>query len=701
MPDRRHPHPHPEPHPIPQDMTDDYYHYYMASQKRVSRWISQTQRELETATPMPVPSLFDVSLAQSAAATPYPNQVILTNQDWRSELQQDLRDPAPPNVFKTRLNYTLAGQGQALRDQKNQVTMAHFIKSLAVSMNAPGLTPRATTLFNQAKAIGYVRWGSRARTVAGACLSLALREASRPDSIHDIAILLRCSPHLLSRTFISLASALKITTLTVDPSVYIATLQSYLTTILQEDDQVVSKELPASLRKSIGQLSFVSVSNTAQSLGRVLSRNCTSDTTTSKSSAASTACALFMLSLESESRDTLEGLGDLAKCLAARCHIGKGVVMSQYKVIQDQVADLIEKVPWLEGYRQKKGRAKVSKRLVVARGLKDVIRFNEEIFQNTLLPEIHLELSSDEKGDFDDQVEGEKSTEPGGEDDRPAKKRKIHHSLNEASSFLLNPFSRSLASTKVKDKRTSTQAKSSLSRLPLTSYVLSTSSLTSVVSHRPPTRLQLLAASRGGSSEDAIRDDELFAEGELEGMLRSPDEVELMRRVFQFDEDDESDEGGGSNEKTRAEKTVKKKAQSTKGKDVIPSAKRTKIDLEAFTKFMQDADDANSEADAEGETDYDDDDHHASLGFSLLGLDSTLGFEEDAPIDYVAEDGENSRSATISRFSSSSKSGPSSPSGRAASKTDTKKSMTDVLARSSLIAYTLFPPTAARDREIR
>ncbi|TEB25226.1 hypothetical protein FA13DRAFT_1714052 [Coprinellus micaceus] len=54
------------PDPPPQDMTDDYYHYYMASQKRVSRWISQTTKELETATPMPVPSLFDVSMGASA-----------------------------------------------------------------------------------------------------------------------------------------------------------------------------------------------------------------------------------------------------------------------------------------------------------------------------------------------------------------------------------------------------------------------------------------------------------------------------------------------------------------------------------------------------------------------------------------------------------------------------------------------------------
>ncbi|KAJ2926473.1 hypothetical protein H1R20_g10625, partial [Candolleomyces eurysporus] len=36
---------------------DDYYHYYIASQKRVSRWISQTRRELETATPMPIENL--------------------------------------------------------------------------------------------------------------------------------------------------------------------------------------------------------------------------------------------------------------------------------------------------------------------------------------------------------------------------------------------------------------------------------------------------------------------------------------------------------------------------------------------------------------------------------------------------------------------------------------------------------------------
>ena len=49
-------------------------------------------------------------------------QVVLTSQDYYSELglHHELRVPAP-NILKSRSNYTLAGQGQAVRDQKNAV----------------------------------------------------------------------------------------------------------------------------------------------------------------------------------------------------------------------------------------------------------------------------------------------------------------------------------------------------------------------------------------------------------------------------------------------------------------------------------------------------------------------------------------------------------------------------------------------------
>ncbi|KAJ2925206.1 hypothetical protein H1R20_g11868, partial [Candolleomyces eurysporus] len=550
-------------------------------------------------------------------------QVVLTSQDYLTELglHHELHVPAP-NILKSRSNYTFAGQGQAVRDQKNALTMANFIKSLAVSMNAPGLTPRATTLFSQAKAVNFFRWGSRARTVAGACLSLALRESNRPDSIPDIATLLKCSPHLLSRTFISLTSVLKITTVPVDPSVYIGTLQAYLTTILQENPMECN--LPAPLLNFLRQVSIRPVANTALSLGRILSRSCP-QTGSSKPSAASTACAIFMLSFEAESRNVLSSLAELAGCLAGRCHIGKGVVMTQYKIIQDQAAILIEKVPWLDKYEQKKGRAKVSKRLVVARGLKDVIRFNEEILQNILLPDIHLELTGDEitedlELDFDKGPEPEQdsypSSEPNaarcGNDERPMKRRKLHHSLDDASQFLLNPFNASQLPR-------SGQRKPALSHFALTSYVLSTSSLGSV-GRKPPTRLQLLATARGGSGEDVIHDDELFAEGELEGLLRNDEEIKMMKHLISWDDEDER-----SPSRSDAPMTTKK--AKTKRQETGPK-KTSRINMEAFASLMRESEDEpiGEEKEDEGE------DH----SYSLLGLDGML--TEDGPIEYESDE---------------------------------------------------------------
>ena len=47
-----------------------------------------------------------------------------------------------------------------------------------------------------------------------------------------------------------------------------------------------------------------------------------------------------------------------------------------------------------------------------------------------------------------------------------------------------------------------------------------------------PTRLQLLASARGGADEHHIADDELFAADELEGLLRTPSEVEAVRAML-------------------------------------------------------------------------------------------------------------------------------------------------------------------------
>ncbi|EAU88235.1 hypothetical protein CC1G_03907 [Coprinopsis cinerea okayama7 len=564
-----------------------------------------------------------------------PGQVVLTNQTWANDAGQypERWGPPPPNTLKNpRTNWALAGQGQESRDRKNAYTMANFIKSLAVSMNASGLAPRATTLFNQAKSIGYFRWGRKSKLVAGACLIIALRESSRPDSIHDIAVLLKCSPQLLSRTFISVTSALQITTNPVDPSVFMTTLQTHLASILQESQ--ADSGLPSALLKTLRTLSLHAVTHTATSLCHVLARLCPFDGM-SKPSAASTACAIFMLSLEAEARSTLSALGDLGKALGARLGIGKTVVMTQYKAIQDQVATLIEKVPWLSKYESVKGRAKVAKRTIVARGLKDVIKFNEEIFHKVLLPDVRLELSSDELAEDQDDA-SEKSTtgseaEPTS-DARPPKRRKIHHTLDEATRFLLNPLAIAGPS---QSRPKSKPSKPYTFPFPLTSYVLSTSSL-STFSHVRPTRLQLLVAERGGSDEVAIPDDELFVEGELESFLRDEKEAAILQRVLGWDQDDEdNEEDGGS--ATEATKTRRK----SKNKETEPRPKKSRLNLEALAQFMKGSSSADEDDKEEGDdgSGFEED---QSLG--LLGLDAALHFgdgekdDEDHESVYSDED---------------------------------------------------------------
>ena len=59
-----------------------------------------------------------------------------------------------------------------------------------------------------------------------------------------------------------------------------------------------------------------------------------------------------------------------------------------------------------------------------------------------------------------------------------------------------------------------------------------------------PSRLQLLAAARGGADEAHIGDEELFAEDELEGMLRSVEEAEAVRIAMGWDGEEEVGETG-------------------------------------------------------------------------------------------------------------------------------------------------------------
>lgn len=509
-----------------------------------------------------------------------PTQSVLTQGDQHDSARQF--DPLwlPTTTLKSYRrgsNWDLAGQGKEARDRKNTFAIQAFIKSLLATLAVPGLAPRAITLFTQAMSAPNFRWGRKAKLVAAASIALALRDSNRPDSLKDIAFLIDESPVLLTRTFTSVISHLNLTLTPADPTLYISSIHSHLSSLLSSPD------LPRPLLDLRNRISLQTATRTANSLISLISRL---TLPISHLPTPPTACAIYILSLEAELRTSFTHLADLAQCLASRFSIGHRVVLTRYKLIQDLIADeWIQEVPWLDKYTGKKGgRAKVAKRVVVARGLKDVVQFREEIWLKKLhtaeKPAVDLCIDSD-----DSDSDTESPPPP------PKKRRKTTHykALDHASLFLLDPlFAPSLPHIASPSNDTPVQTGSE--RLPPTapSLPLATYLLTSSLPTAPPTRLQLLAVARGGVGPEEVDDDELFAPGEWEGMLRGEEErAVLAERMGMLD----AQEGSGDKEDDtdQGEKRKKQTGGGSEGKKNGKGPTRVgskRVDMDALARLL-------------------------------------------------------------------------------------------------------------------
>lgn len=243
--------------------------------------------------------------------------------------------------------------------------------------------------------------------------------------------------------------------------------------------------------------------------------------------------------------------------------------MQRYKIIHDAVQEWIEEVPWLDA--PKDGQYKAGKRNIVARGLKDVIQFRDEIWRKKIHDMekvvVHLELDGEKENLSDDDTPDEVPRKRKDVQDsfrRPYKKRKTEHSrvVESASQFLLN-----------QDGSSDTGFLAHL--LSSDIYTLSYSFLC------PPTRLQMLVVSRVGG-EPCITDDELFEEGELDGFLRDDKERDQYAHTVDWDEIEEE-------RAYRGVERAQQKARGNRKREVVAMGKpegTKRIDMEALKRFM-------------------------------------------------------------------------------------------------------------------
>ncbi|KAI0831770.1 hypothetical protein BC628DRAFT_1349723 [Trametes gibbosa] len=523
------------------------------------------------------------------------------------------------STLRGRNGWALAGQGKEAQHRKNTLSMHDFIRTLAIRLSSPGITSRAQGIFDQAMLRGHYRWGRRAKMTSGAALAIALRESHKSDSIRDIAYLLDEPPVAVSRAFSAVVELLSLKLSTADPAVHLPTLQTHLVCMVDGTSRTGdTNPLPAQLMKTLLSLipHLASVMRTANALSNLLERT----HAFAHLPTPPTACALFMLSLEAEHGSSLPHAGTFAQTLGTRVGAGKGVVMQRYKQIYDLVEDWIREVPWLDAHERKsakgragEGRSKVAKRVVVARGLKDVVQFQEEIWRKRVetagRPLLELDIDAEAKDPDADNWDGSQASSkasqtPSGSsgasstDSRAHKRAKTRHarSVVDASHFLLNPLSTSAvpspaplgpAPPRGENSSNATDAPDLLTHL-----LTADASALSHAFRAAPSRLQLLAADRGGADETHIADEELFGEDELEGLMRSPAEVEAVRIALGWDHDEEDGSAAGAGGEEAA---VKGKRRGTKrkreeeegdGKGKVKAAGSKRIDMDALARLL-------------------------------------------------------------------------------------------------------------------
>lgn len=271
--------------------------------------------------------------------------------------------------------WDLAGQGKAATLERNKNVFAQFIFTLAKRIGHPGLYPRTQLLFDQALERGHVRWGRKARLVAGAALAIALREGRKGETMKDIAFLLEESPVAVARAFTRLVELLEIKLASTDPSWHLSSLRNRLVDLLKEQKPA----LPHNLVKLLKQINLPSVLHTATSLSELVSRA----GMVSNLPSPPTACAIFILAIEGELLSSLPHCEQLAKVLALRYGVSGDVVMRRYKLISDEVQSWSQEVPWMrnEVGESSNKKPKVARRTAVARSVKDIVQYREGLWK--------------------------------------------------------------------------------------------------------------------------------------------------------------------------------------------------------------------------------------------------------------------------------------------------------------------------------
>ncbi|KAH9063831.1 hypothetical protein EDB83DRAFT_2383339 [Lactarius deliciosus] len=444
----------------------------------------------------------------------------------------DLQFNTRPTTLKSiRRNaaWDLAGQAANPRNERNKFIIYESIRALADRLGHRGAAIRARAIFDSMMQRPSVKWGRAAKLAAGAALVFAIREQDRGDHTHHVAYLLSEPVVELKRTQLRLLPHLALDLPRNRAISHLPSLAAHLSALASASVPTLSKDTLAFIRPLLASVVVQDVLRTASALYDLpnLERSAFN-----AGGAGAGGCALLLLALEAHARPPrpMPHVLVLASRLGAALGARGAAVMARYRVLVNIIEAGAARVPWLVSANTPGSKSKhIARRSRVASAVLDVLQFREEVGLAEIAEgggPIHVELEAEVDGG---DAEGDTGSD---ETDLDAPIAEVEQKTTRNTKNLPHGPQSSFPERKYKKRRTATTQAASFLLDPLanvaperlalahTSYLLSSDA--GIRSDVPPTRLQLLAAERGDT--DAVRDDELFGEGELEGIVIGTDE---------------------------------------------------------------------------------------------------------------------------------------------------------------------------------
>jgi transcription factor IIIB subunit 2 len=340
----------------------------------------------------------------------------------------------------------------------------------------------------------------------------------------------------LKRTQLRLLPHLNLTLPRTQPCVHLPALASHLSVLAFASPTSLPKDTLAFLRPLV--LSAAVLQDVMRTARMLYDLTTLESRISNGTSTGAIACALLLLALEAHASPprsaphTLVLAAQLGAALGAR----GAAVMAHYRVLVDIIEADAARVPWLAG-ASGTGSKRVSRRSWVAKAVLDVLQFHNELEQAEIAERggpIGVDIEGE---DEEDGVERGNRSEDEAALDAQIAKVELNMTDSRGSTSRVTRCIHSPTGTASPVRRfkkpltTSTQAACFLldplahgaparAALAHTTYLLSSD--TAIESALLPTRLQLLAVERGNA--EAIHDDELFSDGELEGIVIGADE---------------------------------------------------------------------------------------------------------------------------------------------------------------------------------